>query len=99
MNKIININNDSYKIYITENEINSKVKELSLELNDYFYDKNPIIIGVLKGSVFFMMDIIKHLNIKYEIDFIDVKSYVNTKNIKPKLKDIGTVDVKNRNIL
>ena len=99
MNEIININNDSYRIYITENEINSKVKELSLELNDYFYDKNPIIIGVLKGSVFFMMDIIKHLNIKYEIDFIDVKSYVNTKNTKPKLKDIGTVDVKNRNIL
>ena len=99
MNKKININNDSYIIYLNENEISSKVKELSQKLNEYYYDKNPIIIGVLKGSVFFMIDIIKNLKFKYEIDFIDVKSYIDTNNTNPKLKDISTVNVSNRNIL
>ena len=99
MNRHININNNIYKKYINEKDISLKVKELSSKINNYYIDKNPIIIGVLKGSVFFMMDILRNLNIKYEIDFIDVKSYIDTENNNPILKDISNVDVTKRNIL
>ena len=99
MSKKITYKNDIYKIYINQKMINASVKKISNKIEEYYFDKNPIIIGVLKGSVYFMMDILKNINFKYEIDFVDIKSYLETINHKPVLNDFSTVNPSNRYIL
>ena len=51
--------NHLYKLYISEDKISKKVKELSEQIEKYYKDKNPVIIGVLKGAIYFMMDILE----------------------------------------
>lgn len=66
---------DILKVLITEEEINAKVKELGRALTEKFRDKNPIFIGVLKGSFVFMADLVRCVDMKVSIDFMAVSSY------------------------
>lgn len=66
---------DKTKIIITREEIAKRVAELAAELNRDYEDKNPLFIGVLKGSFIFMSDLIRNMNIPVEIDFIRLSSY------------------------
>lgn len=63
------------EVLISEEEIAEKVAELSVELSEEYEDKNPILVGVLKGALPFMGDLIKSLDIFLEYDMMDVSSY------------------------
>ena len=67
--------------YISDQDISKRVKEISNEISRLYCDKNPILIGVLNGSFIFMADLIRHLNIDCEIDFVKISSYVGKKSI------------------
>ena len=67
--------------YISDQDISIKVKEISNEISRLYQDKNPILIGVLNGSFIFLSDLIRHLNINCEVDFIKISSYVGKKSI------------------
>ncbi len=72
---------DMREVLITEEEIISRIKELGKEISDYYRDKEPVIVvGLLKGSVPFMAELIKHIDLDIEIDFMDVSSYVGTES-------------------
>ncbi|NQV14243.1 hypoxanthine phosphoribosyltransferase [bacterium] len=62
------------EIYTPE-EIEARVIELAKQISDEYAGKVPILIGVLNGSVFFLSDLAKHLDIDCEMDFIKVSSY------------------------
>ena len=66
---------DKTKIIITREVIAKRVAELAAELSRDYKDKNPILIGVLKGSFVFMSDLIRLMKIPVEIDFIRLSSY------------------------
>ena len=66
--------------YISEQDIYKRVKEISNEIASLYHDKNPILIGILNGSFIFMSDLIRHLNIDCEVDFIKISSYVGKKS-------------------
>jgi hypoxanthine phosphoribosyltransferase len=66
---------DKTKIIITREEIAKRVAELATELSRDYKGKNPILIGVLKGSFVFLSDLIRIMNIPVEIDFIRLSSY------------------------
>ena len=71
---------DIEKILITRDEIEDKARELGELLKRDYENKNPILLGILKGSVVFMADLMKNLHFNVEIDFMDVSSYYGTES-------------------
>ena len=69
------------KILISEDEIVEKCKEIGKQISIDYKDKEPVIVGLLKGSVPFMAELIKHIEIPCEIDFMDVSSYSGTESM------------------
>lgn len=92
---------DIEKVLITEEEIQQKVKELGTLLSKEYNDRFPLVIGVLKGAMPFMADLIKNIDTYLEMDFMDVSSYgastVSSGEVKI-LKDLDT-SVEGRDIL
>ena len=85
------MHNDVKKILVSSGEITKREKELADEISKYYKEKNsvPVIVGLLKGSVPFMMGLVMKLDIDCEIDFMDVSSYSGTNSIEVRvIKDI-----------
>lgn len=62
-------------ILIKERDILKKVKELGQQIDRDYKDKNPIVVGVLKGAFVFMADLLRELKIPMEVDFLSIQSY------------------------
>lgn len=93
--------NDIEKTLITEEEINEKITEIAAILTEEYEGKFPLAIGVLKGAMPFMSDLLKRVDTYLEMDFMDVSSYgrstVSSGEVKI-LKDLNT-PVEGRDIL
>ncbi|WP_027108001.1 hypoxanthine phosphoribosyltransferase [Lacticigenium naphthae] len=95
------MHNDIKEILISEEEIQAKVVELGAILTEEYKDKNPLLVGVLKGGLPFMADLIKRMEIYLEIDFMDVSSYgteLESSGEVKILKDLDT-NVEGRHVL
>ena len=68
---------DILKVLISEEELKNRVQEMGDELYDKFQGKNPIFLGVLKGSFVFIADLMRACQLKSDIEFIAVSSYAN----------------------
>ena len=66
---------DIKKVLISHDEIVAAAKKLGAQLTEDYHGKNPILVGVLKGSVPFMAELIKHIDTHIELDFMIVSSY------------------------
>ncbi len=69
------LDKDIKKILVTEEEIVAKCKELGQILATDYADKNPILVGILKGSIPFMAELMKHIDAHVETDYMVVSSY------------------------
>ncbi len=67
--------NDIKSVYFTEEQLADKVKELGAKITEDYKGKNPLIIGVLKGSFVFMSDLVREINIPCNLDFMVASSY------------------------
>ncbi|MFC8688214.1 hypoxanthine phosphoribosyltransferase [Brevibacillus porteri] len=95
------MNQDIEKILLSEEDIAVKVQELGETLAAEYKDKNPLVICVLKGAVIFMADLIRHMNIPCEMDFMAVSSYgsgTESSGMVKILKDLDT-SVQSRHVL
>ena len=68
---------DMLKVLYSEEQIRTRVQEMGDTLYEQFKDRNPLFLGVLKGSFIFMADIVRACQIKSDIEFIAVSSYQN----------------------
>ena len=68
---------DILKVLVTEEELKARVAELGAELYDRFEGKNPLFLGVLKGSFIFMADLVRAAQVKSDVEFSAVSSYQN----------------------
>ena len=75
----------TFEELISEEEISNRVKELGEQISKDYAGKIPVIIGVLNGSFLFMADLVRNLNIDFEVDFLKISSYGN------ETKSSGTV--------
>lgn len=66
---------DCERILISEAEISTMVKDIAAKINEDYKDKNLLLVGLLKGSVVFMADLMKELTVDVKIDFMCVSSY------------------------
>ena len=95
------LENDIKKILISHDEIVTAARELGQKLTKDYQGKNPILVGILKGSVPFMAELIKHIDTHIELDFMLVSSYhggTSSTGVINIIKDMDQ-DIKGRDIL
>ena len=63
------------RILIDEQKIENRVREIGAQITADYKDKDLVVIGILKGAVLFMADLIKKINVPLSIDFMAVSSY------------------------
>lgn len=91
----------SLKVLIKEKEIKKRIKEIAQEIKRDYEGKNPLLIGILKGSFMFLSDLVRNLNFPHEIEFIRVSSYGSRSISDGKIKWImrSEIPVKGRHVL
>ena len=68
-------NDDIEKVLISENELADIVKRLGKQISEDYRDKNLLMVSILKGSVIFMADLMRAIDIPCSIDFMAVSTY------------------------
>ncbi len=95
------MHNDIETILFTNDDIARAVARLGQQLSQEYADKNPLVVGILRGAAPFMIDLVRAMDCYLEIDFMDVSSYgdelTSTGNVRI-LKDLDT-DVAGRHVL
>jgi hypoxanthine phosphoribosyltransferase len=89
------------KILISRDEIAEAVDRLASEIKRDYQGKQPLLIGVLKGSFVFMADLIRQLDLPLELDFIRLSSYGAARESSDKVKVVQGVKtpIKSRDVL
>lgn len=88
-------------ILISEQDIQQEIAAIARELDEEYAGDRPLLIGVLKGAVSFMTDVMKAMTIPVEIDFMAISSYgTSTKSsgVVRILKDLGQ-EIEGRRII
>jgi len=62
-------------ILVQHDDLAHRVRELAEEVSRDYADRDLLLIGVLKGAVFFLSDLMRHLEVPCEVDFMAVASY------------------------
>lgn len=93
--------NDVQEVLIPAEKISARVKELGKQISEDYEGKELMLIGVLKGSVPFMADLLRQITIPCTMDFMAVSSYGNTTQstgVVRILKDLDS-NIENKHIL
>lgn len=78
MTNLIQVKDKQFSLYITEEEIQAKVKEVAGKIEADLKDKHPLFLVILNGSFIFAADLLRNLNFPCEITFVRVASYEGT---------------------
>lgn len=79
-------------VMIDEETVDARIAEIAKELSEEYAGKSVHIIGVLKGSVFFMCELAKKMTIPVTMDFMSVSSYGNDTKSSGVVKLIKDLD-------
>ena len=90
---------DIKEILLTEEQIQSKVKEFAAMLSAEYAGKDPVFIGVLKGVVMFYADVIRNITVPCQMDFMWISSYSGTESKQMTVRQDLTADVEGRHVL
>lgn len=72
------MNENIEKILFTEEEIREKTKIIGKRISEDYKGKNPVLVGILKGSAVFMADLMRAIDIECKIAFLSASSYKNS---------------------
>ncbi len=89
------------EILIDEETLSTRVAELGAEVSADYQGRDLLLIGVLKGAVFFMADLMRHITVPCEVDFMAISSYgdsTDSSGIVRILKDLD-INIEGRDVL
>jgi hypoxanthine phosphoribosyltransferase len=89
------------EILIDSDALRARIAELGEEISLAYDGKDLLLIGVLKGAVFFMADLMRHLTVPCEVDFMAISSYgaaTDSSGVVRILKDLD-INIEGRNVL
>lgn len=93
------MHNDIKKISLNEEQIEEIVSRLGKEISNDYNGKEPLFIGILKGCIPFMPDLLKNVSINCTLDYLRVSSYEGTKS-SGKIKIKGDIpSVKDKDVI
>jgi hypoxanthine phosphoribosyltransferase len=89
------------EILVQADDLRHRVRELGARISRDYAGRNPLLIGVLKGAVFFLSDLLREIDIPCEVDFMAVASYgsaTDSSGVVRILKDLDAV-IEDRDVL
>ncbi|HEU4449402.1 MAG TPA: hypoxanthine phosphoribosyltransferase [Gaiellaceae bacterium] len=89
------------EVLIDEDTLQARIAELGREISEDYRDRDLLLVGVLKGAVFFMADLMRRIDVHCEVDFMAISSYgagVDSSGVVRILKDLD-VPIEGRNVL
>ena len=89
---VITVHDKSFGPYLSEEQIQQRVKELAEKINTDYAGKRPLFIAILNGSFMFAADLFKNLEIPAELCFIKLASYKGLKSSGNVVTSIGLED-------
>lgn len=88
------------RILLTEQQIQDKIRELGEILTEEYQDKDPVVVGVLKGVVVFYADMIRSIKVPCQMDFMWISSYSGTNSTgQMQVRRDVSCDIKGRHVL
>ena len=96
----VQVRDKQFALYIPEEKITQRVKELAAQMNTDMADKDPLFLVVLSGSFVFAADLLREITIPCEISFIRVASYEGTTSTGQVKQLLGLADsIKGRTVV
>jgi hypoxanthine phosphoribosyltransferase len=89
------------QVLIDEQSLSARITELAEEVSTDYADRDLLLIGVLKGAVFFMADLMRQITVPCEVDFMAISSYggsTDSSGVVRILKDLD-INIRNRDVL
>jgi len=85
------------RVLIPPNRLQERVAELARAIEEDYRDQDPVLVGVLRGVVCFMADLMRHLSIPLTVDFMAISSYGQGRSVRI-VKDLDE-DIGGRHVL
>lgn len=85
--------NPNLEVLLSEQQIQSRIKELGAEITRDYAGRNPLLIGVLKGACFFMSDLLRSIDTRLGIEFIAISSYGSSTRTSGEVRILKDLDV------
>jgi len=92
---------DLERVLLTEAQIQIRLAELAASIDQDYAERDPLLVGVLKGAVVVMADLTRHLHLPVEVDWMAVSSYgsgTKSSGVVRILKDLDR-DITGRDVL
>jgi hypoxanthine phosphoribosyltransferase len=89
------------EVLIDSDSLHARIAELGEEISAHYAGRDLLLIGVLKGAVFFMADLMRHLTVPCEVDFMAISSYgaqTDSSGVVRILKDLD-INIEGRHVL
>jgi hypoxanthine phosphoribosyltransferase len=94
------LDDDVAEVLISEESLKKRISELGAQISADYADRDLLLIAVLKGSVLFLADLMRHITVPHGIDFMATSSYEGTQSsgVVRILKDLD-VSIEGRDVL
>jgi hypoxanthine phosphoribosyltransferase len=92
---------DIEEVLITEQQIRDRIAEMGAQISDDYADRDPLLIGVLRGVFIFMADLVRAITIPIDVDFIGITRYgpsTQTQGVVRLTKDLE-INMQQRHVL
>jgi hypoxanthine phosphoribosyltransferase len=92
---------DVKEVLITSDQIEAKVREIGARITEDYKGEKPLLVGVLRGAVVIMSDLMRNIDLQCELDFMDISSYgsgSSSSGVVRILKDLEE-DITDRHVL
>ncbi|MEA2368955.1 MAG: hypoxanthine phosphoribosyltransferase [Thermoleophilaceae bacterium] len=89
------------EVLVTEDQLSARIVELGRQISDDYADRDLLLVGVLKGAVFFLSDLMRTIAVPCEVDFMAVASYgsaTDSSGVVRILKDLDAA-IEDRDVL
>ncbi|MDD5126516.1 MAG: hypoxanthine phosphoribosyltransferase [Dehalococcoidales bacterium] len=94
------MDNRKLKVLLSHDEISAVTGKLTADITRDYHDKNPLLIGVLKGAFIFMADLVRRLDFPLELEFVRLASYSGTETTgRLKMPQALTTPIKGKDVL
>ena len=92
--------NNIERVLLTQEQIQTRTRQLGEELSREYADKDPIFVGVLKGVVVFYADMVRQITVPCQFDFMWISSYSGTESTgRMEVKRDISANIKGRHVV
>ncbi len=87
------MNYKNLEVILSNEEILKKVEEIAKDLDERYKGQSPVIVGIMRGAVYFMTDLTQKMSIDLEVDVMSLSSYGSGSKTSGKVKILKDLDI------